>query len=343
MNNIKTKSMCNICYNKIDAEIYQIDDSIYLKKYCKDHGEFNCKIENYGFFDKFPYKTDNLQTLFKNKNCNIYITDRCNLKCNHCYHLDSYNNDKSIDDILKICSISNSSQFNVLGGEPTIRTDFIDLINKMYETYKKKIGITTHGIKFQNEDFCKQVKDSSLQGIQLSLHHRHYLSERIYESKLKAIKNINKYKIPIYNVASTLNNLNELPEVIDEYLKLKDNVEGFRIRVPTVVGRKFNEKEIYFSDLINEFIKICEFKNLNYKLITDLYNNLYQCNFIVENKLFILTKGPSIETIDLNSLVNPFYSLAIPELGEIKLIPSILLRDALLKQTISLDKLYSWL
>ncbi|TXT62197.1 MAG: 7,8-dihydro-6-hydroxymethylpterin dimethyltransferase [Promethearchaeota archaeon] len=117
----KTKSVCPECLDKIDAEVYEEDDEIWMKKECPKHGEFKDKISSSAKYYKWTHyaqKDDNgnIEWQFlKNGEANppdckmedprgcpyncglcdehlstcslalIDLTNRCNFNCNFCY------------------------------------------------------------------------------------------------------------------------------------------------------------------------------------------------------------------------------------------------------------------
>ena len=99
-----TKSLCPECLTVLDAEVYEDNDKIMIKKTCKEHGEFNNtywsssevykKAKKYG---KVGKGIENPQTIADSEcpqNCGlceeheshtvlglIDVTNRCNMKC----------------------------------------------------------------------------------------------------------------------------------------------------------------------------------------------------------------------------------------------------------------------
>lgn len=91
----------------------------------------------------FP-KGDPLQFIF-------FITSKCNLRCKHCFYLESINNPKSelsIDEIEKISQgIGNLLWFSLTGGEPFLRRDITKIAEIFYRNNKfHLLTICTNGI-----------------------------------------------------------------------------------------------------------------------------------------------------------------------------------------------------
>ena len=103
-----TKSLCPQCLKVVDAEVYEDNGKIMIKKTCPEHGEFDntywgnseeyFKAEDYG---KLGNGIENPQTIADSEcpqNCGlcdeheshtvlglIDVTNRCNLKCPVCF------------------------------------------------------------------------------------------------------------------------------------------------------------------------------------------------------------------------------------------------------------------
>ena len=99
MNKIhNTTSICEHCYRHVPAVLFERDNSIWLSKKCKWHGESEYLVEpNAEFYINYTHPTPGNTTY-----C-LDITNRCNLKCPHCYQItDNTSKDPSIDHIIEI-------------------------------------------------------------------------------------------------------------------------------------------------------------------------------------------------------------------------------------------------
>ncbi len=117
----KTQSVCPECLERIDAEVYEEDDQIFMRKTCPDHGDFKDKISSSAKYYKWTHwaiKDENGNVIWKFDkdgdsnppdcvgedprgcpyNCGlceqhistcslalIDLTNRCNFNCNFCY------------------------------------------------------------------------------------------------------------------------------------------------------------------------------------------------------------------------------------------------------------------
>lgn len=107
----------------------------------------------------------------------IEITDKCNLNCIYCYTKPSANIIPSKDKInyllKKTKEQANPFDVVLLGGEPFIRNDMVDILKYAYNLFENKISISTNGTllyKLSNEKLVvlKNIFKNSL-SLQISL------------------------------------------------------------------------------------------------------------------------------------------------------------------------------
>lgn len=85
----------------------------------------------------------------KRKIIRVYVTERCNANCQNCFNSNSRSNkEMSISDFLDLCIYLRENKFNylkIMGGEPTIHNNFMDII-KIAQNYFPGISIFTNGL-----------------------------------------------------------------------------------------------------------------------------------------------------------------------------------------------------
>ena len=107
----------------------------------------------------------------------LSITDVCNFKCGYClpngYQKDKSDNRKFLDvnEIKRLArglSELGVCKIRLTGGEPTIRTDFFDIVKILKnESGIKKVVITTNGYRLNK--ISNQISSSGLDGINISI------------------------------------------------------------------------------------------------------------------------------------------------------------------------------
>jgi radical SAM protein with 4Fe4S-binding SPASM domain len=84
----------------------------------------------------------------------MHITDRCNLRCTHCYQNDLKSSEVTADQIVRIvdqfCALcqqlGRKGQLTFTGGEPFVRSDFLRILETVASQYRElRIAILTNG------------------------------------------------------------------------------------------------------------------------------------------------------------------------------------------------------
>jgi radical SAM protein with 4Fe4S-binding SPASM domain len=98
----------------------------------------------------------------------IDITTHCNLECITCYYLDSPANQPafgnshiSVELFERAMSEASSAGFQeiyILGGEPTIHPDILELLNCAARFHFKQVLLVTNGIRLADLQFCRAVE-----------------------------------------------------------------------------------------------------------------------------------------------------------------------------------------
>lgn len=198
----KTESICPVCLNVIDAELFiDNDNKVKIRKECKEHGPcvdtytFSSP-ELYTWAEKFAHRgtiIENPRTSTKLEcpyDCGICpehkshtvlaiidLTNRCNLKCPICFAnaaAAGYVYEPSIDEIKGIIKNLRTNapipppalQFS--GGEPTLIDELPDLIISAKKEGFRHIEVNTNGIRFANDiNFFRRCIEAGLDTIYL--------------------------------------------------------------------------------------------------------------------------------------------------------------------------------
>ncbi|MHA1378707.1 MAG: GTP 3',8-cyclase MoaA [Candidatus Helarchaeota archaeon] len=160
----------------------------------------------------------------------ISITKKCNLKCIYCHHEGQWqNNNKNIDEMTpdEICKIIEiGTRFGIkkvklTGGEPLIRKDIFEIINKISNLNSiNDISMVTNGVLLKKS--AKKLAEAGLKRINVSLDS---LNPKIYKK--------------ITNIANNL-----LPNNIIDGIKLAVTYGLTPLKINFVVLKALNDKEI---------------------------------------------------------------------------------------------------
>ena len=173
----------------------------------------------------------------------FFITDKCNLRCKHCFYIPNIapKPEMSFEQIEKLAhsAKNNLKQITFTGGEPFLRDDFQDIVLTFAENGCEIINISTNGTFLEKiESFLKNILAKtrvklifilSVDGPE-SIHDGIRGVPGSFEKTLKTIALLSGYKqkypdrfINIF-VSTSINRLNMayLPEIINRVKSLKD-------------------------------------------------------------------------------------------------------------------------
>jgi uncharacterized radical SAM superfamily Fe-S cluster-containing enzyme len=262
----KTKSLCPQCLSIVDAEVYEDNDKIMIKKECKEHGIFDSTYwsddELYMKASEMDHKGDgiyNPQTSSENEcplNCGVCpehesqtilglidVTNRCNLKCPVCFAnaaVSKHLYEPSYEEIRKMLQNLRSNKpvpapaIQYAGGEPTVRKDLVDLIKLAKEEGFRHTQIATNGLRLaRSPKLVKELKEAELNTVYLQFDgvtEEPYLKIRnknLLATKLKAIENCRKAKLGIVLVPTIIKGIND--DQIGDIIRFAvDNIDIIR-------------------------------------------------------------------------------------------------------------------
>ncbi|MGE5329173.1 MAG: radical SAM protein [Deltaproteobacteria bacterium] len=271
-------SLCSLCLKRVDAKVVLKDNSVFLKKYCPQHGEqielFEEDIEYFlkkRHYDK-PGTSCKTQTKAE-KGCPfdcglcpnhdqhtciglIEITNKCDLNCRVCYSNAGSGTFLSLTEIEKMMDLYQDSEFNtaeiiqISGGEPAAHPEIIEIIRMAKRKGFKYVMLNTNGIRIANdEDFAAKLREFTggfevylqFDGL-VSKAYSYFRGQDLSQIKRKAVENLAKYKVPITLVCMVENEINdnELGEIIEFGIKTK-YIRGINFQPVSYSGRTLGE------------------------------------------------------------------------------------------------------
>ena len=102
----------------------------------------------------------------------ITITNRCNVNCLYCHHdgMVRSKDEMTADELYTICKVAKNigvKKIRISGGEPLIRKDIVEIIEKIASLDFKDISITTNGTYL--EKYAEGLKAAGLDRVNVSL------------------------------------------------------------------------------------------------------------------------------------------------------------------------------
>ena len=180
--------MCPVCLKVIGANLLEENGKVMMEKTCSQHGFFKDiywgDADLYKKAQQFAYEGGGVSNSMtkREKGCpldcgicdehktttvlaNIDLTNRCNMHCPICFAdtTPEYLYEPSYEEVVSMMvRVRNQRpvpckaiQFS--GGEPTMRKNLVDIIEKAKELGFRQIQIATNGLKLaESAKFCKQ-------------------------------------------------------------------------------------------------------------------------------------------------------------------------------------------
>lgn len=163
----------------------------------------------------------------------LHITNKCNLRCTHCYIEDKSCTSMGLETVKQIITqfkqlvtLENCrGHVNITGGEPFLHRELFSILS-LLESENLTFGILTNGILI-NEEHTKLLSEfNNLQFIQISLDgvpkvHDNIRGKGSYKASTKSINLLKKHNIPVM-ISCTLHkqNYKQLKQVIRNVEKL---------------------------------------------------------------------------------------------------------------------------
>ena len=157
----------------------------------------------------------------------ITITNRCNENCLYCHHDDmvSSKDEMTPDELYTICKIAKRigvRKIRLSGGDPLIRKDIVEIVEKIASLDFKDISLTTNGVLLGK--YAEDLKNAGLDRVNVSLDtldrdtYKHvtsmdYLNEA-KEGILKAVE-VGLYPVKINMVVMKDLNTNEIKDMFN--------------------------------------------------------------------------------------------------------------------------------
>ncbi|MBQ8016883.1 MAG: GTP 3',8-cyclase MoaA [Methanobrevibacter sp.] len=102
----------------------------------------------------------------------ITLTNRCNVNCLYCHHdgMVRSKDEMTADELYTICKIAKKigvRKIRLSGGEPLLKKDIVEIVEKIASLGFKDISMTTNGILL--EKYAQDLKDAGLNRVNVSL------------------------------------------------------------------------------------------------------------------------------------------------------------------------------
>ncbi len=188
----RTRSLCPICLESIDAVVYERDDEVWMDKTCEEHGAFSALLSAQA---RHYYEGDGSRLAVQTPCCSgggcgtpaptgepqastasgwlnhsctvlIEIAERCNLTCPTCFAGSSPQHSKLMSletfdarlDGLIAGGKQGSDTIQLSGGEPTVHPQLFEMIERLFERGFHNVCINSNGIRLAKADYVAQLQ-----------------------------------------------------------------------------------------------------------------------------------------------------------------------------------------
>ncbi|MBN1656667.1 MAG: radical SAM protein [Deltaproteobacteria bacterium] len=255
----KTTSISPETFNEIDAEVIYEDGKVYLEKKAESGTVYKGLIEK-------DLKYYQMQTAYqvkeqvRTRHLQLYVSSKCNLNCPLCYENELDKEELSFEEIEHIARESRNKHVVLMGREPTLRKDLIEIIRVLAK--QNRPVLLTNGLKLTDYDYTSKLKEAGLEQIIFSFNgfddevYRVINGKPLLDTKLKALETIKKVGIRTIISITLAKGVNdkELREVCDYCIANRSFILQLRVRTATQMGRHLENVESHcMTDMIRLF------------------------------------------------------------------------------------------
>ncbi len=281
-----TYSLCPECLKPISAQEIEHEGNIYLKKICKEHGEFSTVVwrgnpsletwrKGYEALKSCPPCPDGcgLCSYHKQQTCCVIleITNNCNLDCNVCYNGGNIQSENpslnTVKEWLNELSQGGKTFVQISGGEPTTREDLPEISSHAKNLGFKYIQLNSNGIKIaENPEFAQKLADAGLSFVFMQFDGtRDYIYKKLrgkplLSQKICAINTLDSLNIGVALVMTVVPGINvdDIGNVINLGVSLSPAVRGVHFQPISYFGKypkkPLDEDRITLPEVFNEII-----------------------------------------------------------------------------------------
>jgi radical SAM protein with 4Fe4S-binding SPASM domain len=251
-------------YNIENDELYELSEEAYQFLLKCSHGEYvfpkkedeefiqYCLSENLIALSETPVKKGGIpfpSPIPSLRYLEFQITDRCNLRCRHCYIGDSLNQDLPFEKILKILKEFEEIQglrLLLSGGEPLLHPRFWE-INEVLRDHAFRSVLLSNGT-FITKEIAKRLH---VHEVQVSLDgmkegHESIRGKGAFEKTLLAIDHLQEADIRV-SIATMIHrgNLNQFDSLAS--LIQSKKIGEWNVDLPCITGRMEENRDLWIS------------------------------------------------------------------------------------------------
>jgi len=255
----ETTSLCPDCLEQVPGRYVRRDGGVFLSRECPDHGTSDRRV--WGSFDHWDWAADlgpspehdgGDLTVDDDHACLavVEVTDDCNLSCSYCFASSGPGGDHrssaEIDALLDTVVEAGGRPIQFSGGEPTVRDDLPELVERARDRGIDHVEVNTNGIRLATEDgYAQRLAAAGVTAVYLQfdgLTSETY--ERIREvdlvdEKHAAIEACRGADLPVVLVPTVVPDVNddEMGEIVSFAMDNLDVIESVNFQPVAQFGR----------------------------------------------------------------------------------------------------------
>ena len=242
-----TISFCTTCYKRIPADIYTEGDSIYMRKYCSEHGQTTAMVERDA---EFYTRCMSMGQRGIYTGYMMDVTQRCNLSCAYCFY--ARNNtakDPSIPRLLQEAFMARPyGEIIVTGGEPTLRDDLPQLLEQV-RCVVPRVAMLTNGVRMTGNLLDGILPHlhytNGAVGLNLSMHPESNGADR------KVIQMMRQRGLKLESILWVIDDPSQIAEVVDFADANKDVIGVVRLKAASKMwAEQKPDNHIFVSDML---------------------------------------------------------------------------------------------
>ena len=255
----ETTSLCPDCLEQVPGRYEERAGGVFLARHCPDHGATSRQVwgsldhwEWAAEFGPSPEHDGGDLTVDDDHACLavVEVTDDCNLSCSYCFASSGpggkHRSTDQIDALLDTVADAGGRPIQFSGGEPTVRDDLPDLVERARDRGIDHVEVNTNGIRLATEaGYAQALADAGVTAVYLQFDG---LAAETYEAirevdlvdeKHAAIEACREADLPVVLVPTVVPGVNdhEMGDIVEFALENRDIVRSVNFQPVAHFGR----------------------------------------------------------------------------------------------------------
>ena len=254
-----TTSLCPTCLEQVPGRYEERDGGVFLTRECPDHGSTSRRV--WGSLDHWEWAADfgpdpehdgGSLAVDDDHACLavVEVTDDCNLSCSYCFASSGPGGDhrstEEIEALLGTVADAGGRPIQFSGGEPTVRDDLPNLVERARGRGIDHVEVNTNGIRLATEEgYAATLADAGVTAIYLQFDgltaetYERIREVDLVEEKRAAIEACREADLPVVLVPTVVPDVNdhEMGDIVRFALENRDVVRSVNFQPVAHFGR----------------------------------------------------------------------------------------------------------